>query len=221
MRILVGWDDTSEAELIKLYLNLDQNKVVIATDDKQLLENANSTNEWDIILMSTSNPDADSAFKRFCRIKELQPNCPIVGACQPNEGYKILKFMTNGMRSFLVRDSARDFMFLLQATLTGTYEAVRAEREKVVADRLRHEVDSIRQIQEAIIPKDFCCPENYRLSARYETSQIQSLGGRPVNLAGGDYYNLFRLSDNCLVLLVGDASGHGLDLLSWFTSVPE
>jgi phosphoserine phosphatase RsbU/P len=36
------------------------------------------------------------------------------------------------------------------------------------------------------------------------------LGGQPVVLAGGDYYDAFMLDDNSLVLLLGDASGHGM-----------
>src|SRR5262249_32008656 len=33
---------------------------------------------------------------------------------------------------------------------------------------------------------------------------------RPVVMAGGDYYDVFRPDDHTLVVLVGDASGHGL-----------
>jgi serine phosphatase RsbU (regulator of sigma subunit) len=36
------------------------------------------------------------------------------------------------------------------------------------------------------------------------------VGGQPVVMAGGDYYDLFCPGDHNLVALVGDASGHGL-----------
>jgi serine phosphatase RsbU (regulator of sigma subunit) len=35
-------------------------------------------------------------------------------------------------------------------------------------------------------------------------------GDQPVVLAGGDYYDVFPIDDSTLVLLIGDASGHGL-----------
>jgi len=46
--------------------------------------------------------------------------------------------------------------------------------------------------------------------ARYESSQIRVLGGQPVTLAGGDYYDVFTLADESMIMLVGDASGHGM-----------
>src|SRR5260370_37878098 len=36
------------------------------------------------------------------------------------------------------------------------------------------------------------------------------IGGKPVTMAGGDYYDMFCANDHTLVALVGDASGHGL-----------
>ena len=45
--------------------------------------------------------------------------------------------------------------------------------------------------------------------ARYEPSQIQVIGDRPVVMAGGDYYDAFRLGET-VVLMLGDAAGHGV-----------
>ena len=61
-----------------------------------------------------------------------------------------------------------------------------------------------------MIPAQIDAPEGCTIVARYEPSQIRVAGGRVVTMAGGDYYDVFSLGDNHIVLLVGDASGHGM-----------
>lgn len=210
MRVLVGWDDRQEADLIRLYLQVDENGIAICTDHEQMLALAESPQRWDAILMATDWPDHDAAFDLFERLCELRPGCPIVGACRPDEVYRIARFLTSGLRAYVIRDDAADFMFLLQSLIDGAVRQVEAERERLVAEKLRREIDSVRQLQEKIIPRNVNCPDGYQIAARYESSQIRVLGGVPVTMAGGDYYDIFSLADDSLVILVGDASGHGM-----------
>jgi serine phosphatase RsbU (regulator of sigma subunit) len=87
---------------------------------------------------------------------------------------------------------------------------VRAERMRHLAERLREEMDGVRRLQESIIPRGISMPPGYRIAARYEPSQVSLVGDQPVVMAGGDYYDVFRPDDRTLVVLIGDASGHGL-----------
>jgi hypothetical protein len=70
----------------------------------------------------------------------------------------------------------------------------RRGRAESTAEKLREEVASVRQLQESVIPKRLPAVKGYALSARYEPSQIRVIEDRPVAMAGGDYYNAFRLS---------------------------
>ena len=210
MRILALWDDASEAELISLYLNADDFEAVVLTDTEDFLQHAKTETGWDGVLVTTSSPTAEEAYDIFTRVQQSLPGCPIVGACRTVDVYRIARFMTNGMRSYLIRDDAGDFIFLLRSTLESAIEAVFAEREKMISERLREEVESVRRLQESIIPDDLQCPAGYEVCARYESSQIRVMGGKPVLLAGGDYYDVFMLDDHTTVLLLGDASGHGM-----------
>jgi serine phosphatase RsbU (regulator of sigma subunit) len=209
MRVLVGWDNTAEAELLGLYLEIGDDRAALHTDIERLLHAA-QTEHWDAVLISIGMAPDEAGFEFFQRLKRVLPDCPVVGACQPNEVFRVARFMTHGMRSYMLRDAGGDFMFLVHATLEGVVEAVRAEREQKIAERLREEIESVRRLQESIIPHDLNCPAGYAISARYEPSQIQVMGGQPVIMAGGDYYDVFRIDDKSLVVLVGDASGHGM-----------
>jgi phosphoserine phosphatase RsbU/P len=210
MRILIGWDDPAEAELLTLYLGLDDaHEVVVASSRDELrLQAVSST--WDICLISLAFPDSDTAYAAFQDLRETLPVCPIVGGCPSEEMLQLARYLVHGMRAYIIRDANRDFLFLLRATLESIYEAVKAERERHLVERLREEIESVRKLQEAIIPRELYSPRGYHLGARYEPSQIQVVGGQPVILAGGDYYDVFPIDENNVVVLIGDASGHGM-----------
>ncbi len=210
MRILVGWNDDAEAELISLYLGAGENEARLTSRSEDLLAAANNDGPWDALLLATVFPDADAAYSTFVELRRLLPDCPIVGACHTQDVFKIARFLMQGMRAYVLRDAAGDFVFLIQAALEGAVQAVQAEHEQKLAGRLREEIDSVRKLQESMIPRDLNTPPGYEICARYEPSQIQVMGGRPVIMAGGDYYDVFSLDEQSAVLLVGDASGHGM-----------
>ena len=85
MRFLIGWDDEAEAELFMLYLNVDGNEAVTAIGKEALLNQAQSGRQWDAVLVTTSSPDAETAFDVFQKVRGLLPGCPIVGACRTDE----------------------------------------------------------------------------------------------------------------------------------------
>lgn len=209
MRVLVGWEDEVEAETITLILNVDETEAVIATTAEEF-ENHLETRSWDIVLLSTSFPHRDGALPLYMKVQEFLPNIPVVGVWQQGDFTSLAKLISHGLHSHLMRDLEGDFIFLLPSMIQAAQAAVVAQRSRLLAERLREEVDSVRRLQESVIPKDLPAPEGYQVVARYEPSQIRVMGSNPVIMAGGDYYDAFNLDSSKLILLVGDASGHGV-----------
>ena len=209
MRILVGWDDVAEADLISLYLNVDQNEAKVTTNPADFVAAA-AAESWDVALMPLTFPDVDQGYATFEQARALLNDTPIVAASRPLEVYQLARFVGAGLFSHLTRDGGGDYIFLLMPTVQAAYEGLTAERSRKLAERLRQEIESVRRLQESVIPRNIQAPEGYAVAARYEPSQIQVIGSRPVVMAGGDYYDVFAMKDNELVLLVGDASGHGM-----------
>jgi len=214
MRILVGWDDPSETDLLGTYLGLEGEdhapaEVHFCETADEAVEAARSQ-RWDAILLATTFPDEQSGFDLFSQLKRELPDVPMVGAVPHSDVYKIARYLTNGLRGYLIRDPGGDFMFLVRGVIEAAVRAIEAERERFIAEKLREEVEAVRKLQESITPNAMQCPDGYEVEARYESSQLKVIGGRPVTMAGGDYYDVFPLPDGKLALIVGDASGHGM-----------
>ena len=209
MHLLLGWDDPAQADLILLYLSAGGHSGVMATSVEEF-EASLHQGRFDLILLSTRLPEAEGAFKAFAAARAQLPDIPIVGGCPQGEVFRLARFLLDGMRAYVLRDDNGDFVFLLQSMLEGVLEGMRAEHDRHLAARLREEIDSVRKVQESIIPRNLQCLTGYRLAALYEPSQIRIIGGKPVSLAGGDYYDVFQLDENRMVVLLGDASGHGM-----------
>lgn len=210
MRILVGWDNPEQADLISMYLGIGEHDIEVALGATALLERLTAGDEWDVVFLSITLPDVDTAFDTFQDIRRLRPDLPIVGACDTADVFRIVRFMTHGMCAYAIRDTNGDYMFMLLAVLESAVESVKALRDQQVSEKLREEVQAVRKLQESMIPAHIDAPAGCKILARYEPSQIRVAGGRVVTMAGGDYYDVFTLDDNHVVLLVGDASGHGM-----------
>lgn len=209
MRILVAWDRPDQLELLELYLGLGGHEVTYSAVPEEVLKYAEER-LWDIILMPITLPDVPRGFEIFQQLQRIIPDVPIVGVCEPQEVYRIVQFVAHGMAAYMIRDTNGDYLFMVLNVLETAIEAARAAREQEILERLREEIDAVRKLQESMIPQQIGAPPGYQICACYEPSQIRVLGGRPVTMAGGDYYDIFSLDDKNIVVLVGDASGHGM-----------
>lgn len=210
MRVLVFWDDVGQLDLLQMYLSVDDNEVVCVTERDSFTTALDSSDAYDAILMATSHPDHDAAFALFQQAQDVRGQCPIVGACMPQDVYRLAGYLTAGLRSYLIRDANADFLFLVKAIVEAAITQAETERERLISEQLRKEVESVRELQESIIPDSIETPNGFEIVARYESSQIRVIGSQPVTMAGGDYYEAFTLPDGRMVVLVGDASGHGM-----------
>ncbi len=209
MKVLIAWDDPKEADLLRLYLSAGDNQAELVQTASELGRRL-TEGAWDAVLLAMTLPTSVEGLTAFERVQEALPGVPLVVACRETEMVHLARFLTRGLRSYLVRDGRGDFIFLALASLESAIAAARAEEARKLAERLREEMDGVRRLQESIIPHGLKAPAGYHIAARYEPAQVNVIGDRPVVLAGGDYYDLFCPDDHTLIVLLGDASGHGL-----------
>jgi sigma-B regulation protein RsbU (phosphoserine phosphatase) len=210
MRILVAWDDSDQADLMSVFLAAETNEVQVCLTPDEFV-NASIAGKWDVVLLAMTFPtNADEGYTHFIKHLERLPAVPLVLGCRQKEMLGLARFMTNGLKNYLIRDDNGDFIFLTLASLEAAVASARADETKKLTAMLRDEMDGVRRMQESIIPKGLVPPAGYAITARYEPAQMQVHGETPVVMAGGDYYDLFLPDKDQLALMVGDASGHGL-----------
>src|SRR5947209_6398200 len=105
MRILAGWDDPVEAELLQLYLTGGGDNEVFLTTAQDALLGAAVAEGWEVIVHPITFPSSvEGGLAVYTRLQELLPGVPIVLACRPTEIINLPRFVLRGLRFYLYRD---------------------------------------------------------------------------------------------------------------------
>src|SRR5688572_11172003 len=104
MRILAVWNNEAEAELISVYLGVDGDDVTMTTSPADFRTAIETGPPVDIALMAIDLPDPESGFELFELLRERHPEVPVVGACEPSDVFRVVRFMANGMSAYVARD---------------------------------------------------------------------------------------------------------------------
>ena len=158
MNVLIGWDNGSEAETIALCLNIDDTHAQVATTVDEFRSALGAT-AWDAIVLALSFPDEALAYDLFLETHELHPNAPVIGACHQGQILQLSRFLNRGLHSHITRDDNGEFIFLLPTVISVAHEAAQAARNRELNLRLQEEIESVRKLQEAVIPQDIAVPE--------------------------------------------------------------
>ena len=167
MKILVGWESSPETETLELMLNVGGHEAIIYNDPGQF-DLALQETDWDVILLSLSFPTLEQSLDTFERTRTALTGIPVVGAAKSDDITHLIQFVSQGLHSHVIRDSDGNFIMLLISMLEAAHENMVALRAQVVAERLSEEVDSVRQLQESVIPNDLPETNGYKVVGRYE-----------------------------------------------------
>ncbi|MDH3628444.1 MAG: SpoIIE family protein phosphatase [Acidobacteriota bacterium] len=88
----------------------------------------------------------------------------------------------------------------LAAQCAVALQRSRLLREKVARERLEQELEVARSIQQRVFPQSMPTMDDYEVCG----------WARPADQTGGDIYDIHLQDDGGLILLLGDATGHGI-----------
>jgi len=119
-----------------------------------------------------------------------------------------LKVLTRGVEQVGAGDlkhqipvtSSDEIGDLTKAFNVMTSRLEKAQEELLAQDRLRQELRIAKEIQSALLPKEFPRIQGFEVSARYQSAEE----------VGGDYYDFFWVDHRRLGCVIADVSGKGV-----------
>ena len=176
--------------------NMDED-FVFAESDATALRLIENDNSFDVAFVSLDSPNI-SGLGLFKHIPNEQFRVPRIALTASRDIAVVRKAMTDGAADFLVRP----FTFEdIAATMERVYRQVERRRkawaQEAELSSIRREISIAAEIQQRILPKRF--PDRPGLDIYAEVTPAKDMGG--------DFYDVFTLSDERIGFVIADVSG--------------
>ena len=136
------------------------------------------------------HPDGRISWDYTTKLPLLDSRGEVIGICGINKDFTAMKCMQDALAE------ERDRL-----------KATTAELESKNA-LLQADLQMARQIQEALLPRDYPTFPGFGISGQNEFSFAHCY--RPAEAIGGDFFDIFSLSETRVGILICDVVGHGL-----------
>jgi phosphoserine phosphatase RsbU/P len=216
-RVLLVEDSSTMRRMLSTMLREEGFEVETANDGLQGLAKARLDPRPELILTDFEMPELDGA--GLCQAlkadKELR-SIPVMMLTTLGEAHSKIAGLTAGADDYVEKPKGHDDFRVLCARIhahlrIADLRGELAARNSELAERNRlleaatkkftFELELARKVQLALMPRPPKPRGMLRLAVRYS----------PANQLGGDVYDIYRLDNNRLGILVADVSGHGVN----------
>jgi sigma-B regulation protein RsbU (phosphoserine phosphatase) len=171
-------------------------KLLIAKNGQMALSIAGKARP-DLILLDIMMPDIDGY--EVCRQLKTNPatsGIPVIFLSALGDTEDKVKGLQLGAVDYITKPFQPDEV-IARVNTHLTIDRLKREVESQ-KDQLEHELKVVSEVQRKLLPKQLPRIDGFKLAVHYETSRY----------AGGDYYDIIELPDNCWGFLIADAEGH-------------
>lgn len=196
--VLVAEDVAVNRDLFQRRLERDGFRVTLAPTGTAALEAMRSA-QPDVVLLDISMPElgGPAVLQRMKDDPELR-RLPVIMIPSPDEIEDAARCIELGADDYFPKDF---HPALLRARIDGILEKKRLRsEERMYLDAVRRELELGRYIQRDFLPDTLPQPEGWEVAAHFQ----------PAHDVAGDFYDVFRLDDGRIVLVVADVSDKGI-----------
>jgi serine phosphatase RsbU (regulator of sigma subunit) len=198
-KILLLVDDAPANIQIANSILKDTYKIRIATNGAKALELANQFPPPDLILLDVMMPEMDG-FQVCSRLKAEANtrDIPVIFLTGQTE----IDDETKGFEVGAVDYIHKPLSPAIVKARVHTHLVLRGVREQLASQlsSIRREMETAREIQLSILPREIPVVEGLDIAARYI----------PMTAVAGDFYDFIRIDEKRIGILVADVSGHGM-----------
>jgi phosphoserine phosphatase RsbU/P len=196
--VLLVDDAPANIQMVNSILK-DSYKTRIATSGAKALELANQLPAPDLILLDVMMPEMDG-YEVCSRLKAVANtrDIPVIFLTGQTETAD----ETRGFEVGAVDYIHKPFSPAIVKARVHTHLVLRGIRQQLASQlqTIQQEMETARQIQLSILPREVPKVEGLEIAARYI----------PMTSVAGDFYDFIPIDDKRLGILVADVSGHGM-----------
>jgi CheY-like chemotaxis protein len=196
--VLLVDDEPANIQIVNSILK-DTYKTRIATSGAKALELANQVPAPDLILLDVMMPAMDG-YEVCCRLKSADHtrDIPVIFLTGQTE----IDDETRGFAVGAVDYIHKPFSPAVVQARVHTHLVLRGIREQLAMQlqTIQGEMDTARQIQLSILPREIPAIKGLDMAARYI----------PMTSVAGDFYDFLPIDERRIGILVADVSGHGM-----------
>ncbi len=209
-RVLLVEDSSTMRRMLSMKLQEEGYEITTANDGVQGLAQAAETPLPDLILTDYEMPEMDGAgLCKAVKADKALRAIPILMLTTLAEIDNKIAGLEAGADDYILKpkspDDFREMFKRIEAHLRiADLRTELAERNRLLEaahKKLTFELELARKVQLALMPRPPKPRGVLRLAVRYT----------PANQLGGDVYDIYRLDNNRLGVLVADVSGHGVN----------
>ena len=181
---------------------------IFAEDGVEAVDILSKDREIDIIITDINMPRMDG-LTLLGEISEINPNTVTIIVSAYGDMPNIRTAMNRGAFDFVTKPiNFQDFRVTLSRTLSHLEEwrVAQSTKERLLA--MEKELELARRMQKSILPAAFPDPREYQIHAGLE----------PAMEIGGNFYDVVRLEDYKVGLMIADILGRGVEAAMFMMS---
>ena len=200
LRALIIEDSALDAKVLVGLLQAGGYKVTSQrVETAEQYVDALNAEEWDIILADYNLPEFDGP-EGLRLLQESARDIPFIVISGGIGEDLAVQIMKSGAHDYLMKGNLARLVPAVDREVREARERTKHRKAEAALHSANEQMHIAREIQQRLFPKEAPKLKGYDLAGLTESAEETA----------GDYYDFIPMPDNCIGLVVGDVTGHGI-----------